>query len=291
MAIAAIAPILWGSTYFVTRNFLPLDAPLWGSVYRALPAGLVLLLIVRKLPQGAWWWRSVVLGVLNVGGFFVLIYIAGTRLPSSLAATLMSASAAAMMFFGWAILRQRPRLIAVAGAFTGIIGVAIMMGVSRESVDPIGVTASLGAMLSSALGFTLTAKWGSAQSPVALASWQLTAGGLMLVPVALMLEGAPIVPTGSALIGFAYISLIATALAYAAWFAGLKHLTPGLLGVIGLLNPVTGVVLGVVVAHEAFGLWQAVGIGIVLLGIVLGTVPGNAQRKEHDVVKRAARTN
>ena len=56
--VTAIAPIAWGSTYFVTHEYLPADAPLWGSVIRALPAGLVLLLIGRRLPRGRWWWRS-----------------------------------------------------------------------------------------------------------------------------------------------------------------------------------------------------------------------------------------
>ena len=63
-------------------------SPLWGGLLRALPAGLILLADRRGvLPTGSWWWRSLVLGALNVGGFFVLIYIAGQRLPSSLAAT------------------------------------------------------------------------------------------------------------------------------------------------------------------------------------------------------------
>lgn len=45
---------------------------------------------------------------------------------------------------------------------------------------------------------------------------------------------------------------------------------------VGLLNPVTGVVLGVAVAGEAFGVPQVVGVGLVLVGIVLGAAP--AQR-------------
>ncbi|MGA7147591.1 MAG: EamA family transporter, partial [Microbacterium sp.] len=92
IAITAIAPIAWGSTYVVTRHLLPPESPLWGGLLRALPAGLLVLLVVRRLPRGSWWWRSLLLGALNVGGFFVLIYVAGQRLPSSLAATLMSAS-------------------------------------------------------------------------------------------------------------------------------------------------------------------------------------------------------
>ncbi len=270
--IAAIAPIAWGSVYFVTRNFLPAGIPLWGGVYRALPAGIVLLLIARRLPHGAWWWRSIVLGVMNVGGFFALIYLAGTLLPSSLAATLMSASAGAMLLFGWAFLAQRPTLMAVAGAVIGVVGVVVMLGVGTSDVSGWGVLASLAAMISSNIGFVLTAKWGAGIPPVTLASWQLIAGAVMLIPVAAAVEGAPPVPAGATQwLGFLYVSLVATALAYVVWFTGLQRLPAAAIGAIGLLNPVSGVLLGVAFAGELFGPAQAIGMALVVAGVVIGT--------------------
>lgn len=272
--MTAIAPIAWGSTYVVTRNLLPPESPLWGGVLRALPAGLLVLLAARVLPRGSWWWRSLVLGTLNVGGFFVLVYIAGQRLPSSLAATLMSTSAACMLLFAWLLLRRRPRAAAVAGAGIGLIGVVVMFGVDVGGVDPWGVAASLGAMVASSIGFVLTARWGSDVPALPMTAWQLVAGSLVLLPAALLVEGAPPVLTLESTLGFAYVTLIATAVAYAAWFAGLRHLAPGVVGVIGLLNPVTGVALGVLLAGEAFGVPQAVGVALVLAGIALGALPG-----------------
>ncbi len=285
--LTAVAPVAWGSVYFVTRNFLPDDDPLWGGVYRALPAGVVLLLVARRLLRGSWWWRAVLLGLLNVGGFFSLIYIAATRLPSSLAATLMSVSTAALLLLGWAVLGQRPRLASVAGAITGIVGVVVMLGVGATGVDPWGVVASLGAMAASSVGFVLTARWGRGIEPVALASWQLIAGSVLLIPVAALLEGAPRLPSGSALIGFAYITLVATALAYAAWFTGLQRLPTAAVGAVGLLNPLTGVALGVLVAGEPFGVAQAVGATLVVVGVVLGSWPVG---RRGDVASAAGRT-
>lgn len=272
--VTAIAPIAWGSGYVVTRSLLPADSPLWGGVLRALPAGLIALLLARRLPRGSWWWRSLVLGTLNVGGFFVLVYVAGQRLPSSLAATLMSASAACMLLFAWLLLHRRPRLAAVVGAAVGLVGVAVMLGFDAEGADPWGVAASLGAMVASSIGFVLTARWGSGVPALSMTAWQLVAGSIVLLPAALLVEGAPPALTAPSALGFAYLTLIATALAYVAWFAGLRRLSPGVVGVVGLLNPVTGVVLGVAVAGEAFGVPQVVGVGLVLVGIVLGAAPG-----------------
>ncbi len=279
MLVTAIAPIAWGSSYVVTRQLLPAESPLWGGLLRALPAGLILLLISRRLPAGSWWWRSLLLGALNVGGFFVLIYIAGQRLPSSLAATLMSTSALVMMLLAWAMLRQRPRLIAVVGALAGLVGVAIMLGLGGGPVDFWGVAVSLGAMVASSFGYILTAKWGSDIPALTMSSWQLVGGSLLLIPVAILVEGPPPVLTPSSALGFGYLTVIATAVAYVAWFTGLRRLPAGVVGVVGLLNPVTGVALGVAIAGEAFGLPQGIGLALVLGGIALGSLPPLRQRR------------
>lgn len=272
--ITAIAPIAWGSTYFVTRHLLPADAPLWGAVIRCLPAGLIVLLIVRKLPRGHWWWRSLVLGALTVGGLNVLVYVAAQRLPTSLAATLMSTSAAFSILLSWLMLRQRPRLAAVIGAVIGILGVIVMLGPGGGPIDWLGIAASVGAMASSTLGFVLTVKWGKGVKPLDMTAWQLLAGSLVVLPFAFVVEGAPPALDAPAVLGFAYIILIATALAYAAWFTGLSKLPVAVVGIVGLLNPVTGVLLGVFVANEAFGPAQLAGVLLVLGGVVLGSRQG-----------------
>ena len=86
--LAAVAPISWGTTYLVTTEMLPADIPLLSGTIRVLPAGLLLLLLTRSLPTGVWWWRSIVLGTLNIGAFNVLLFVAAYRLPGGVAATL-----------------------------------------------------------------------------------------------------------------------------------------------------------------------------------------------------------
>lgn len=96
------------------------------------------------------------------------------------------------------------------------------------------------------------------------------AGGLFLLPVAAAVEGPPPALSASALLAFGYVSLVATALAFAAWFTGLRHLSAGTVGLIGLLNPVTGVLLGTTAAGEVLTVRQLCGLVLVLAGVVLG---------------------
>lgn len=268
--VTAIAPIAWGSTYFVTREFLPADAPLWGAVLRALPAGLVLLVIRPRMPRGAWWWRSLVLGTLNVGVFFALIYLVAQLLPTSLASTVMATSPVVMMLLAWLLAGERLRAVPLVGAGVGLAGVVLLLATDATAVDPLGVAASVAAMLLSSLGYVLAKRWRDDTEVLAVTAWQLIAGGLMLVPAALLVEGAPPELGAVEIAGFAFVGLVGTALAFVAWFSGLAHLPAGTVGLIGLLNPVTGVLLGTLLAGEVLGAWQLAGLGLVLVGILLG---------------------
>ncbi|WP_336653183.1 MULTISPECIES: DMT family transporter [unclassified Leucobacter] len=270
IALTALAPIAWGSNYPVMHHFLPADSPLWGAALRALPAGILLFLFVRKLPTGSWWWRAPLLGLINFCVFFVLVYVAAQLLPSSVAASIMAASPLVLGLLGWAMLGQRLNLPTLIGAVCGIVGVILIVGLSTARIDGWGVAASMAALLVFSIGSILTQRWRDDTPVLALTSWQLLFGGIVLVAVATCVEGAPpqLPPSGIAAILF--VSIIATAAAYLCWFTGLAHLSPGVVGLVGLLNPVTGVLLGTVVAGESLAPAQLLGIALVLAGIVVG---------------------
>ena len=123
-----------------------------------------------------WWWRSLLLGVCNMGAFFALIYLASQLLPVSLASTIMSASPLTMALFAWALLAERPTAAVLTGAAAGIAGVFLLLGAASTAVDLRGVAASVAALTMSSCGYILAKKWGRADGPLATTSWQLIAG-------------------------------------------------------------------------------------------------------------------
>ncbi|MEG9225980.1 EamA family transporter [Aeromicrobium sp. Sec7.5] len=155
VAVTAVAPLAWGATYVVTRQLLPEDAPLWGAAIRAMPAGLLLLILARRLPRGSWWWRSLLLGTVNIGAFFLLVYVAAQALPSSVAASIMALAPLVLTGFAWWLLDQRPTARTVAGAVGGIAGVVLLIGGARGELSAAGVVASASALLLSAFGSVL----------------------------------------------------------------------------------------------------------------------------------------
>lgn len=289
VAITAVAPIAWGATYVVTRHLLPADAPLWGAALRALPAGLLLWALARRRPAGSWWWRAPLLGLLNFGAFFVLVYVAAQALPSSIAASVMALAPLALASLAWPLLAQRPSLRWALACAVGILGVLLVVGWGAGAVAPLGIAASVLALLASSLGAILTTRWRDETPLLAMTAWQLTAGGIALVLVAAVVEGSPPRVDAAGVAAYAAIAVVATALAFVCWFTGLRRLPAGTVGLIGLLNPVTGIALGVLVGGESLTLTQALGMALVLAAIAItnlrrrGSAPVSAPARKPPV--------
>jgi probable blue pigment (indigoidine) exporter len=268
--VTAVAPIAWGSTYIVTEQFLPPDRPLFAATVRALPVGLVLLAFRHRLPRGDWWWKAIVLGLCNIGMFFPLIFLAAYRLPGGLAATLQASSPLAVMAIAWLLIGERAGVVRVAAAVVGLVGVALLVIRNPGEVDPLGLVGAFGSVLVSAVGFVLIKRWQAPVDMLTLVSWQLVVGGVVLLPVALVVEGAPPAVDLPAALGFLWIAGVGTGLAYVCWFRGLRLMSAGAVSIVGLVNPVVGTLLGVAFAHEVFGPLQAVGMVLVLGGVLVG---------------------
>jgi probable blue pigment (indigoidine) exporter len=270
LLVTAVAPIAWGTTYIVTENFLPPDRPLFAAAARALPAGLVLLAWRRQLPHGDWWWKAALLGLCNIGLFFPLIFLAAYELPGGLAATVQAMSPLAVMAIALPALGERPGVRRVVAALVGLLGVGLLVLRAGGELSTLGLVAAVGSVVVSALGFVLVKRWPSPTDMLTTISWQLVAGGLVLVPVALLVEGAPPALSATNLGGLLWLTSMGTAVAYYCWFRGLVRMPAGAVAIVGLVNPVVGTLLGVLFAGELFGWAQALGMVLVLGGVVAG---------------------
>lgn len=271
VALTAVAPVVWGSTYAVTHLWLPPDRPLFAGVMRILPIGLLLLLWHRRLPRGSWWWRSAVLGTLTMGLFVALLFVAATRLPSGLGSTMTAVAPLMTIALAWGILRERATTATVVASLVGALGVflLVLQGDGTGHVDLVGLLASVGAVTSASAGFVLTKRWSADGRVLVVTTWQLVAGGLVLLPFALLVEGPPPALPLSGWLALAYLGIVGSGVAYVAWFKGLASMSAGAVAVIGLLNPVSGTVLGVALLGEPFGPVHLLGMLLVLGSVVL----------------------
>jgi probable blue pigment (indigoidine) exporter len=272
-ALTAVAPISWGTTYLVTSQWLPPERPLLSGVLRALPAGLLAVAIGRRLPHGSWWWRAAVLGVLNIGAFFALLFLAAYRLPGGVAATLGAVGPLATAGWALVLLGERPTRWRLGWAVLGIVGVALMVLRANAGFDPVGILAGLAGPVAMSAGVVLTRRWGQPVGAVPFAGWQLTAGGLFLLPIALLVEGSPPALSLAAVGGYAWLGIVGTLLAYSLWFRGIGELPVAAVSFLVLLSPLVATAIGWVVLDQSLTGLQTVGFAIALLAVLAAQIP------------------
>lgn len=278
VALTALPAAMWGSTYAVTQAWLPPGRALFAATVRALPVGLLMLLWLRRLPRGDWWWRSFVLGGLNIGFFYALLFLAAYRLPSGLGATMVATAPMATIAAAWLLLGERPTRATALASVVGLVGVALLVlrnGLDRP-VDAVGLASGFGAVALAATGFVLTRRWAPPSDVLTVTTWQLVAGGLALLPVALVVEGPPPALDVPAVLALVYLGVLGSGLAYVLWFRGLALLGPTPTSIIGLVNPVVGVLVGVVFLGEPFGAVHLVATALILGSVLAAQAPVRA---------------
>lgn len=265
--LTALAPILWGSTYMITALFLPADQPLWVATLRALPVGLVMVLMApRRLPKG-WPMKIWLLGAVNIAAFFALLFIATYRLPGGIAATLQATLPLMALAAQWKIAGRRPVSLQWIAGFAGVIGVSLLVLTPDAALDTVGLLAAFGACVALLSGMLLVQRWGMPMGLFSFTGWQLLTGGLCLLPMAFFIEGMPPVMTETNLYGMLWLGLVNTGLAYLVWLNGVPKLQTSQLAFLGLLSPVTAVVLGVSLVGETLSQLQWIAILVILISI------------------------
>ncbi|MFJ2237042.1 EamA family transporter [Streptomyces sp. NPDC087859] len=270
--LTALAPVSWGTTYAVTTEFLPADRPLFTGLVRALPAGLALLGVARVLPKGAWWWKATVLGALNIGAFFPLLFLSAYRLPGGMAAVVGSVGPLLVVGLSALLLGERPTARSVVTGVVAAFGVSLVVLKAAGALDLVGVLAAFASAASMSAGTVLTKRWGRPDGvgPLALTGWQLTAGGLLIAPLALLVEGAPPALDGRAVGGYLYLALANTAVSYWLWFRGIGRLSATQVTLLGPLSPLTAAIVGWAALGQALTPLQLAGMAVAFGATVAG---------------------
>ena len=270
LLLTGLAPAIWGSSYIVTTQLLPQVPAMTVALLRALPAGLLLLAFARRLPQGAWWLRVFILGALNFSVFWSMLFVSAYRLPGGAAATVGAVQPLVVVFLASWVLGSALRPASVLAALAGLAGVALLVLTPGVRLDAMGIAAGLAGAVSMACGTVLTRKWRPPVPLLTFTAWQLTAGGVLLLPVALWAGPDFPAPTPGHLIGLAWLGLVGAALTYVLWFRGITRLEPNMVAPLGFLSPLTAILLGWVFLGQTLTSVQMAGVALVLGGIWLG---------------------
>lgn len=267
--LTALAPAIWGSTYIVTTQFLPPDRPFTAALIRVLPAGVLLLLFTRRLPASRDIGRLIILSALNIGVFQALLFVAAYRLPGGLAAVLGAIQPLLVMLLAWGVEHRAPARITLWAALAGVVGMALLLLSPQTVFEPVGIVAALLGATCMATGVWLTRRWKMDLPVMALTGWQLILGGIMLLPAAWLIDAPLPTLTLPQWAAYAYLSLAGAFVAYGLWFRGIGRLPSVAVASLGLLSPITAVLLGWIVLSQVMSGTAFVGLVIVLISVLL----------------------
>ena len=143
-----------------------------------------------------------------------------------------------------------------------------------------------------AAGIVLAKKWGQPERPLVTTSWQLIAGGALLVPLALLAEGLPSEPLTGEPPRVRVPHTDRSGTGYTLWFRGIAALPVGSITFLSLLSPVVAVIIGWVVLGQVLSGWQAAGVAVVLGAVLVVTLhPIPAPDASTTVLRRRTATS
>lgn len=285
--VTMLAPVLWGATYIITTEILPEGIPFTLAVIRCLPAGLILILICRYIPQSLEWKKLILLSFFNFACFQALLFVAAYRLPGGLAAVLGALQPLVVLGLSWLVLSNVPPWISILACICALVGMVLLIVSPMLNTDVrwdvLGLAAALFGAISMGLGTFFSKHWQQQNSPMpllAFTGWQLVIGGIMLMPLSLFIDPQlPLIST-THYFGFIYLGLFGTCLAYLFWFKGIQKLPTPAVSALGLMSPVTAIILGWVFLGESIEGWALVGLVTVIISILIVQVSQSTQRNK-----------
>ncbi len=282
----ASAAAFGGSGPFVKPLLEAGWSPAAAVAVRAGAAGLLLLPLALA---GVRWragvlvraWRQVVpFGVVAVAGTQVCYFAAIERMPVGVALLIEYLGPVLLVLYTWAVTRDRPPGITLAGAVVATAGLFLVLDLTGATdLDPVGVAWALGAAVCLACYFTLSARGGGDE----LSTIALTGSGLLVGAVAVALVGLTgLTPLAAAtgdvdllgspvtwLVPMAIIVVISTSFAYVSGVVAATRLGARVASFVGLVEVVFAVLLSWVLLDEVPTVLQAGGGALIVAGVVL----------------------
>ena len=210
------------------------------------------------------------LGVVQFGALIALLNAAVTRISAGQAAVLFSTFPLMTMAVAAVTGHERLTLRKLAGGALSVLGVTLVIGVTRAPADVIGVVLALGAAFSGAVCAVLYRPYIARYPTLQIGTLAMIAAVAALLPASLFEAPLSDIARFPAPVwaGVLFIGLSSGA-GYVLWLSALRHAAPTEATLLMGLSPIVAAALGWLWLHEPMGAAGLAGIALVLGGIAL----------------------
>jgi len=270
---------VWGGSFFFAEIALREVPPLTIALHRVLWAVPALFLVVLyqavKIPRSMRAWSCyLVMGALNNAIPFSLIFWGQTNIGSGLASILNSTTAFFGVIVAGIFLVDEPLTRRkIIGALFGVFGVAAIMGLDALTSFDLRNLAQL-AILGATLSYAFAGVWGKRfladYPPVMNAFGMLVGSTLLMIPVAFISDGAPVLSLSTEVwASLISVAILSTAVAYLLYFKILARAGAANLMLVALLIPPIAVGLSVTILGEKMANDALLGFGLIAIGLLV----------------------
>ena len=213
------------------------------------------------------------MGVLNFALPFSLLTWGLQRVPSAFAGVAMGSSPIFVLLLAYLFVPDEqigPRRI--AGVILGFLGLLVLVLPGASPGGDEGAVAARIACVAAALCYSIGAilsRRAPAIPPVVFTAGMLTAGTILLAPLALAIEGAPEIDGSRATWALVYAGLIPTGLAFLLRVVLIQSAGPIFMSLVAYIVPLWAVLLGVVLLDESLRANTYIAAAIILSGVGL----------------------
>ena len=264
--------LIWGFNFVVMKTANTYFSPELFVAYRFTLGAVILgaYAFWKKIPLpkiDLWIWIALT-GVFQIFLGSTIVQICFKYLSAGMVSVLnytmpLWVIVLARIFLNESLTRKK-----IAGITISIIGVFVLMNVDIGGDISAMLLSILGAIVWAVSNIITKARL-SKCDPLTLTTWQMIIGAILLVIYTSIFTENHVDWTFTGVACLLYNGIIASALAFFLWVYILDHMEAGKASISVLGVPVVGVILGVIMLGEPFTMSIAVGMLMVLSGIVL----------------------
>ena len=276
LILLAFLALIWGSTWPIMKIAVLAFEPWTFRAYCGVLGGLGMLLVLKLIGQRITLPTdqlrlALLVAPFSLGGWFVFSALGVGLMGSGRAAIIAYTMPLWAIVFARLILQEPITPARTAGLLAGLAGLGVLLShdFTRISDQPLGIVYMLCAAIVWGLG-TVLFKRATWREPVAvIVAWQLLGLGLPVTFIALLTE-TPLPDADSmAWLALAFNIVFSTVVGYVLWNRIVLLMPAGVAAIASLVVPVTGVLMGAMLLHEAVGWREMTALGLVLGAILL----------------------
>lgn len=267
--------VIWSSAFTSARVIVAEAPPILSLSLRFLISGLIGVGLARLLGQTwrlnrAQWQTIFIFGLCQNALYLGLNFVAMQTIEASLASIIASTMPLLVGLVGWVWFKEKLPILGVLGLIVGVIGTALIMGVRIQGgTDFFGITLCIVGVLSITVATLSMRGVSSGGNLLMIVGLQMLVGAVILAFPGVVFEEWEVVWTPKLLLAFSYTVLMPGLLATFIWFWLVDRIGAVRAATFHFLNPFFGVLIAAIFLGESLGIWDAVGVIVIMAGIFM----------------------